>query len=241
MRENISFSEKEVVIIIFLSMLFSICESLSIELNNFFRNYTVFQYQLSFNVSVIFFCVGFFIIDLITELYNEKVANYFIYTKIITQLAFVGFGILGVKLSGIKTGQIAKTFIVAPHILVNAIIASIFGYKITGKIMRYLKIKFNGRFLFTRYLSSTFPGEVVFSFVFTLLCFSQGRTFLQTINVFIGLVIIKFILSAIFSVLIIPITNLLKFYFKIDASDCAISSVPFIKNGDLRSKPGDLC
>lgn len=78
MRENISITEKEVVAIIFLSMLFAICESLSIELNNFFHVYVVFGYQFSFNVSVIFFCIGFFIIDLITELYNDRFADYFI-------------------------------------------------------------------------------------------------------------------------------------------------------------------
>lgn len=110
MRENISITEKEVAVIIFLSMLFTICESLSIELNNFFHEYIIFGYHFLFNVSVIFFCIGFFIIDLITELYNDKFADYFIYSKVISQVVFVFFGLCGVKVAGIEHGQIAKTF-----------------------------------------------------------------------------------------------------------------------------------
>lgn len=227
MRQSISITEKEIVIIIFLSMIFAICESLSIELNNFFRDYVIFGYRLSFNVSVIFFCISFFIIDLITEIYNDKFADYFIYAKLASQLAFIGLGIFGVKLAGIQNGQIAQTFILAPHILFNAMIASFIGYKLTGKIMQSLKIKFNGKFLFTRYLSSTFPGEIVFSLVFTLLSFSHGKSFFQVLNIFVGLIMVKFALSAVFSVLVIPVTNLLKHYLKINKENCAVSSIPF--------------
>ncbi|MCX7121683.1 MAG: VUT family protein [Gammaproteobacteria bacterium] len=227
MRESISITEKEVVVLIFLAMLFAICESLSIEMNNFFHDYVIFGYRFSFNVSVIFFCIGFFIIDLVTEIYNDRFANYFIYSKIISQVAFICLGVLGVKLAGIEHGQIAGTFLLAPRTLFNSMIASFIGYTVTGKIMQRMKIKFNERFLFTRYLSSTFPGEVSFSLIFTVLSFSHGRRFSDVLNIFVGLIIVKFLLSFLFSILVIPVTNILKHFLKKDDLDSSVSSMPF--------------
>lgn len=227
MRENISITPREVKFFIFGAMLFAICEALSIELNNFFNDIQMLRYKLSLNPSVIFFCMCFFIIDLVTELYNDKYANYFIYSKLVSQLAFVGFGIFGVMAAGIKDGQIAQTFFIAPKILINAMIASFVGYKLTGKIMQSLKVKLRGRFLFTRYLSSTFPGELVFSFVFALLTFSQGRSLMETLNIFLGLALIKFILSTVFGLLIIPITNIIRHLLKKEHYNEAIKSIPF--------------
>jgi uncharacterized PurR-regulated membrane protein YhhQ (DUF165 family) len=227
MRENIAISEKEVAVIVFLAMIFSVCESLSIEFNNFFCNYFIFGYKLSFNVSVVFFCIGFFVIDLVTELYNNKFANYFIFSKIISQCVFILFGIVGVSAEKIHGGQIAHTFLVAPRILFDSMIASFFGYKVTGNLMQVLKIKFNGRFLFTRYFSSTFPGEVVFSLIFTLLSFSDKGGFLDILNIFVGLIFVKLVFSLIFSVLVVPITNLIEFYFEIPGDEIDIKQVQF--------------
>ena len=227
MRKNISITEKEVIVLIFLSMLFAVCESLSIELNNFFHSYIIFGYHFSFNVSVIFFCIGFFIIDLITELYNDKFADYFIYSKVISQFLFICFGVFGVKLANIENGQIAETFFLAPHILFNSMIASFIGYKMTGKIMQALKIKFNGCFLFTRYLSSTLPGEITFSLIFTVLSFSHGRTFLDVMNILVGLIIVKFLLSTVFSVLVVPVTNIMRHYLKLKNLNPTVESMPF--------------
>ncbi|GEM_PF-1811596 len=227
MRQDISITEKEVIVIIFLAMLFSVCESLSIEFNDFFHNYVIFGYRFSFNVSVVFFCIGFFVIDLITEIYNEKFASYFIYSKIISQCIFILFGVLSVKLAKIQGGQIADTFFLAPHVLFDSMIASYFGYKVTGSVMQRLKIKFNGQFLFARYLSSTFPGEVVFSLIFTAMCFSGKGSFIDIMNIFVGLICVKFFLSIIFSFLVIPITNLIKYFLKTDGNSLSISSVQF--------------
>lgn len=227
MRQDVSITEKEVIVIIFLSMIFAICESLSIELNNFFRNYNIYGYNFSFNVSVIFFCIGFFIIDLVTEIYNKRFADYFIYAKLVSQLGFILLGKFGTTAAGIAQGQISQTFTVAPYNLCYAMIASFVGYQLTASIMQKLKIRFKGKFLSTRYLSSTIPGEIVFSLLFTLLSFSHGRGLSQIINIFVGLILIKFIFSAVFSILVVPVTNLIKYYLGFDSDENKIPSLPF--------------
>ncbi|OGO93515.1 MAG: hypothetical protein A3F10_05685 [Coxiella sp. RIFCSPHIGHO2_12_FULL_42_15] len=229
MRENISISAREVKFFLFTSMVFVVCESLSIELNNFFREIDIYGYQFLFNPSVIFFCIGFFVIDLVTEIYNASYANYFIFVKLISQLIFIGLGLFGVVAAGITDGQIASTFFLGPKTLIDAMIASIIGYKLTSKIMQLLKIKFEGRSLYARYLSSTFPGEVVFSLIFTFLSFSPGRNIFQTLNIFLDLVAVKFIFSALFSVFVVPITNLIKNYLRKEGME-EVKSIPFIVN-----------
>lgn len=231
MRKNISLTEKEVKFFIVVSMLFAIFETLSIELNDFFKDINIFGYNLAFNPSVIFFCIGFFIIDLVTEIYNDKFANYLIYAKLLSQVVFIIFGVFGVMTAGIEHGQIAQTFFLAPRILFNSMLSSFIGYKLTGKIMQILKIKFKGRFLLARYLSSTFPGEIVFSLVFSLLSFSHGKSSGQMLNIFAGLILVKFSLSLIFSLFVVPVTNVLKHYLKINLYGCdEVSSIPFQKN-----------
>lgn len=227
MRNTFSFTPREIKFFIFSSMIFAVCEMLSIELNNFFNVINIYGYQFCLNPSVIFFCLGFFIIDLVTEIYNDKYAAYFIYSKIVSQLVFMGLGMFGVIAAGISEGQIAQTFFIAPRILINSMVASFFGYRLTGKLMELLKIKLEGRFLFSRYLASTVPGEIVFSLIFALLSFSHGNNFVKLLNIIFGLIATKFLFSVIFSLLVLPITNSIKNYLGRFGQDEIIKTLPF--------------
>jgi len=227
MLNNISQFKKHIKFFVFTSMFFAIFECLSIELNYFFREIDVLGYRFMFNPSVVFFCLGFFIIDVVTEIYNDEIANYFIYAKVASQLMFVGLGIFAVISSGIEGGQIADTFFSGPRTLINSIVASLVGYRLTGKLMQSLKIRFNGKFLYSRYLSSTIPGEITFSLVFTLLSFSPGRNLTQTLNIFVDLITIKFLCSILFGFLVVPTTNLIKVYLNFNYQDSKLESIPF--------------
>jgi uncharacterized PurR-regulated membrane protein YhhQ (DUF165 family) len=210
-------------------MTFAVCAALSIELNNFFNDVTLAGFEFPLNISVVFFCFTFFIIDLVTELYDNRIADYFVYSKLFAISLYVLFGNLGVMAAGITTGDIAKSFQIAPTILGYSIIASLVGYQLTGRLMQYLKIKFKGRFLFSRYLLSTLPGEIVFSLVFSFLSFSHDKSVIQTLHIFLALIVIKFFLSFIFSLVVVPITKLLRHYLGIKYEFEVITSLPFEK------------
>lgn len=213
MCENFQVSIKEVKFFIFSAMIFAVCAALSIEFNDFFKEYILFGFNFSLNFSVVFFCLSYFIIDLVTELYSNRVADVFIYAKVVSQTLFILLGNLGIYFTD-KTADsvIAKSFSLAPSVLLYFIIASILSYKLTGWMMQCSKVKYRGRFLFSRYLFSTLPGEVIFSLIFTLLSFSKGRSLSQVLTIFIDLIIVKFFLSLVFSLVIVPITNILRHY-----------------------------
>jgi uncharacterized PurR-regulated membrane protein YhhQ (DUF165 family) len=98
--------------IVYLSMVFVVFETLSMIFNQYFLDIPLFGTFFPLNISVMFFCLGFFILDMVTELYSTHIANKLIYGKVICQIAFLGFaeiGIVGAGLQGTQLSQIIAT------------------------------------------------------------------------------------------------------------------------------------
>ncbi|EKD71614.1 MAG: hypothetical protein ACD_46C00144G0004 [uncultured bacterium] len=196
--------------IIYLAMIFILFETLSMIFNQYFLNVIFLGIEFPLNISVVFFCLGFFVLDMVTELYNNKLADKLIYGKILCQVLFIVFAEIGILGAGLQGSQLSQIISTTPMMVLNGIIASIIGYKITTSIMQKLKIMYHGEFLAIRYLCSTLPGEIIFSLIFSALSFTTGRTISQFCMIFITLTIMKLILSLLFSVAVVPITNFLR-------------------------------
>lgn len=197
--------------LIYLAMTFTIFEVLSLVFNQYFYDVVLFGVVFPLNVSVVFFCFGFFVLDITTEIYNNKIADQLIYGKILCQLIFVLFGKIGIMGAGLYNSQLAQIIDTTPTMIINGIIASIIGYKITTHIMQKLKIKYDGRFLMFRYIVSTLPGEIIFSLVFTILSFSKGKNVFSVTMIFLTLSLVKLILSLMFSLIVVPVARWLKY------------------------------
>ena len=153
-------------VLILSAMIFAAAETLSIELNYLMKEINIFGYQYTFNVSLIFFCVGFFILDLISEVFGPKICSYFIYAKIFSQGVLYVLGMIAIKVSDVPNPALEKLFGISWITLVFSIIATFCGYHLTNRIMSYLRVRLNGRYLPVRYMASTLPGELVFFFNF---------------------------------------------------------------------------
>lgn len=193
--------------IVYLAMIFTVFEVLSMIFNQFFIDVNILGFHFPFNVSVIFFCACFFILDIIADLYDTCMSDKIIYGKIICQLVFIAFGEIGVLGARLHESQLDMIISTTPLMIINGMVASFFGYKITTSIMRYLKVKYDGKFVFLRYLTSTFPGEVVFSLIFTLLSFSNRD---DVFMVFVTLLLVKLVMSVFFSSMAVPLIAVLK-------------------------------
>lgn len=69
-----------------------------------------------------------------------------------------------------------------------------------GSIMSYMKKGvYQGASVFKRYLYSTIPGELLFSFVFTFLCFYKFSSFDKTMHMFMASAVAKIVLSILFA------------------------------------------
>jgi hypothetical protein len=68
-------------------------------------------------------------------------------------------------------------------------------------LLNYMKIRaYQGGSIFKRYLYSTIPGELLFSFTFTFLCFYKETSFEDTMHVFVVSAMVKITLSVLFAV-----------------------------------------
>src|SRR5215216_6786362 len=152
---------------VILPMIFIVAELLSMIFGHTFAQFTYFGFTFNFIVGVIYFCFGFWILDMITEIYDTRLTNKVIFGKIICQILFVllmQIGILFTKESNQLVLFQKLNFM--PKMIFSSAAASIFGYKLTAFLMQYLKIRYNGRFITIRYLVSTLPGEFAFSFIY---------------------------------------------------------------------------
>ena len=80
----------------YLAMIFAIFEIFSTIFNSYFYDITLYGITFPLNVSVIFFCLAFFVLDITTEIYNNHAADKLIYGKMICQITFVIFGKIGI-------------------------------------------------------------------------------------------------------------------------------------------------
>lgn len=184
--------------IVYLGMCFAVFEILSTIFNQYFYDVSLFGYVFPLNVSVVFFCIGFFILDVTTEIYNKKMADKLIYGKMMCQLIFVIFGLIGINGAGLKNSQLDSVISTTPEMIFNGMMASLIGYKITTSIMQKMKLIYRGRMLPFRYICSSLPGEIIFSLVFAGLSFFHGRTLADFLMVFMALTFVKIVLSVLF-------------------------------------------
>ena len=131
--------------LVYLAMIFAVFEILSTVFNQYFYDVVIFGVTFPLNISVVFFCLAFFILDITTEIYNNREADKLIYGKIICQLIFVIFGGTGIIGAGLKETQLAGIISTTPFMIFNAMVASLIGYKLTTQIMQKMKIAYEGR------------------------------------------------------------------------------------------------
>lgn len=133
---------------------------------------------------------------------------------------------MGIAGAGLKNSQLDTIISTTPAMMFNGMVASLIGYKITTLIMQKMKIFYRGEMLPLRYICSSLPGEIIFSLIFSGLSFFSGRTLHQFIMVFFTLTVIKIILSLLFSLIIAPVTAIIRYFAGLRQD--AIEYIPFI-------------
>tara|TARA_R110000868_G_scaffold363569_1_gene625888 strand:+ start:414 stop:1061 length:648 start_codon:yes stop_codon:yes gene_type:complete len=201
--------------IVILPMLFIMVEILSILFGHTFTTINLFGIEFHFIIGVIYFCLGFYILDIITEIYNDKLSDKIIYGKILCQTLFVLLVQFGIHLNhDANQAAILQSMDFMPRMILAGMIASLVGYKLTSIIMQYLKIRYEGRFITVRYLASTLPGEFVFSFIYSFIFLYNEYSFEEYIKIFYSLAAAKIIFSLAFATIFKPATKIITFMVK---------------------------
>lgn len=182
---------------------FVVVELLSMIFNFSFIKITIDGHLVAFNFSVIFFCIGFFVVDIVSDFFSPKEASNFFYYKVYSQVLFIVLGNFAIHAYSLENTQISKMINDSLWVVMSGMIASYIGFKTTSSIMTKMKRGiYQGGSIFRRYLYSTLPGEILFSFIFSILTFSFDRKFSDVLGIFLTSSIAKFLLSTFFALAI---------------------------------------
>lgn len=184
----------------YLLISFVVVELLSMIFNYYFVSLYIGKYEYHFNFSVIFFCVGFFIVDIVADQYSLQEANKFVFYKLYCQILFLILGQIAIGVYGLADSQLSQIFNKSAWMIISSLTATYLGVHLMSSIMSYMKMnQYSGGSVFKRYLYSTIPGELLFSFIFTMFCFYTYTTYDELMHVFLTSAIAKIILSVIFA------------------------------------------
>lgn len=184
----------------YLIISFVVLELLSMIFNFYFVPVTIAQSTYNFNFSIVFFCLGFFVVDIVADYYSPTQANKFVYYKLFSQTMFIVLGNVAIRVYGLQDTQLAEVLSKSPWVIAAGLMATCAGFYVMGSIMSRIKFGiYQGTSIFKRYLYSTLPGELVFSLVFTFLCFYQYNSMQELIDIFMASAIAKLILSVLFA------------------------------------------
>lgn len=184
----------------YLIIIFVVVELLSMVFNFYFIKMDVAGVEYNFNFSIVFFCLGFFVVDIVADKFSPAEANKFIFYKLFSQSLFLILGNIAIAVYGLEETQLAMVLHKSPYVIAAGLVSTYMGFHVMSSLMSYMKIGvYQGTSVFRRYFFSTIPGELVFSLVFTFLCFYKFASLEESVHMFIASALAKIILSALFA------------------------------------------
>lgn len=179
---------------------FVILEILSMLFNSFFIKVSLGLNEIVINYSIVFFCLAFFIVDIINDFFSSEDAEKMFFYKVYSQTLFMLLSYSAIYVYSLEDTPFSKMIYESPRTIISALVATYVGFKLMNKIMNSIKMRpYQGESVFKRYIYSTLPGEFVFSFIFSFLSFSKDRSFQEVFQIFSSSCLLKIIFSVLFA------------------------------------------
>ena len=193
----------------YLIIFFVVVELLSMIFNFYFVKLNIGSLEYNFNFSIVFFCLGFFVVDIVADKFSPAEAKKFIFYKLFSQVLFLILGNVAIRVYGLEETQLATALNKSPWVIVAGLLSTYMGFYVMSAIMSHMKIGvYQGTSVFRRYLCSTIPGELLFSLIFTFLCFYKNTSFEEAMHVFVVSALAKIILSTLFAIIMSVVVRL---------------------------------
>ena len=184
----------------YLIIIFVVVELLSMVFNFYFIKMDFAGVEYNVNFSIVFFCLGFFVVDIVADKFSPAEANKFIFYKLFSQSLFLILGNIAIAVYSLEETQLAMVLHKSPYVIAAGLVSTYVGFHIMSSLMSHMKIGiYQGTSVFRRYFFSTIPGELVFSLVFTFLCFYKFASFEESVHMFISSALAKIVLSVVFA------------------------------------------
>jgi uncharacterized PurR-regulated membrane protein YhhQ (DUF165 family) len=136
----------------------------------------------------------------VADQFSPTEANKFIFYKLASQTIFLILGNTAIHVYGLESTQIATMLNKSSWMMIAGLFATYAGFYVMSQIMSYMKVGvYQGSSVFNRYLCSSLPGELIFSLIFTVLCFYQYNSMEEITHLFLTSAVAKIILSIMFA------------------------------------------
>lgn len=158
--------------------------------------------------AMLIFPISYIINDCIVEVWGYRAARLVIWIAFITNFFVIVLFQMSVALppsthwvdmQGAYSAVLAQT----PRIAIASLLAFLVGSFLNAYIMSTLKVRHNGKYFGIRAIISTVAGELVDTFIFTMLAFLGVIPF----DVVVKIIITETIIKTLYEIVILPITT----------------------------------
>ena len=140
----------------YLIIIFVVVELLSMLFNFYFIKMDIAGIEYNFNFSIIFFCLGFFVVDIVADKFSPAEANKFIFYKLFSQSLFLILGNIAIAVYGLEATQLAMVLHKSPLVIAAGLVSTYVGFHVMSSIMSYMKMGiYQGTSVFSRWREIT--------------------------------------------------------------------------------------
>lgn len=183
-----------------LMIAFIIFELMAMMFNAFFVKVNFMGRYFMFSYSMIFYCLSFFLVDLMGSFTASHTVERMVSYKIFSQVLFLFLGVSALLIYGLQQSLFAVMLKGAFKACISSMIAlyaaSKFIDKFTSVITQLVSLSPS---LVWRYVLSTLPFEVVYTFTFCFCSFSSDYPLQEVFEIFVLSIGLKVIFAMFFS------------------------------------------
>lgn len=188
-------------------------------------------WYFTFDGGTILFPLSYIITDILTEVYGYKKTRRVLWlglmSAILLSFALIVIGLLPAAVGWENQEAYSKILGLAPRILIASIIAYFVGEFTNSYILAKMKIATNGRWLWTRTISSTIVGEFFDTLLFVTIAFYGVLDRQMLIVIIISNYVFKLGVEILFTPLTYMVVKYLKKAENMDTYDTNTNFNPF--------------
>ena len=201
------------------AMVYSMC--------NWFDARLIMLFGFPISPGAILFPITFLVSDVITEVYGFKHARIAIWSALLFNILFVGFGQIILHLPSPafakQNNAFNKVLQLDTFVIIGSFVCYLVSEPLNSLLISKMKIYFKGQYMGLRFVLSTFAASFFDSFIFALIAFSAFYSIQHVLTIGLNIWLIKMIIEILGLPISVRIAKILKKKEHIDIYDVGTS------------------
>jgi queuosine precursor transporter len=169
-------------------------------------DFDFFNFKIVFSAALFFFPLTYVLGDILTEVYGATTSRFIVLLTLIINIIFVFFIYISIVVPPAKIwqGQIAYSYTLgaSARIFIASISAFAVGEMVNIFVLQKLKVKFKDKWMPLRFITSTFMGVILGSFIFYTIAFAGEYSVL----IIIEMAVVELVMKVAYDAIMLPIS-----------------------------------